>query len=136
MKPIVTLGENLETVSGFAVQEESYKELVPFLDTIRTQHENILAAAKIRQDFTANVSHELKTPLTAISGYAELIENKMVSSKQEIAFAGEIRKNSDRLLTLINDIIRLSELDGRKEYEECCRFRNRHRCSWRSADRF
>lgn len=117
MKPIVTLGENLEAVSGFAVQEKSYKELIPFLDTIRTQHENILAAAKMRQDFTANVSHELKTPLTAISGYAELIENKMVSPEQEIAFAGEIRKNSDRLLTLINDIIRLSELDGRKEYD-------------------
>lgn len=40
------------------------------------QHENILAAARSRQDFTANVSHELKTPLTAISGYAELIENE------------------------------------------------------------
>lgn len=90
---------------------ETYKELTPFVETIRAQHENILAAAKMRQDFTASVSHELKTPLTAISGYAELIENKMTSEEQNVAFAGEIRKNSTRLLTLINDIIRLSELD-------------------------
>ena len=65
----------------------------------------------MRQDFTASVTHELKTPLTAISGYAELVENKMVSEEQTNVFAGEIRKNAERLLTLINDIIRLSELD-------------------------
>lgn len=88
-----------------------YKELEPFVQTIRMQHENILSAAKMRQDFTAAITHELKTPLTAITGYAELIENKMVSEEQNIVFAGEIRKNSNRLLTLINDIIRLSELD-------------------------
>ncbi|MGN1157916.1 MAG: ATP-binding protein [Agathobacter sp.] len=117
MKPIVALSESLDQVPGTMVQDEVYKELEPFVQTIRAQHENILAGAKMRQDFTANVSHELKTPLTAISGYAELIENKMVTPEQEVAFAGEIRKNSDRLLTLINDIIRLSELDNCKEYE-------------------
>ncbi len=56
-----------------------YRELQPFADKIRTQHENILEAASVRQDFTANISHELKTPLTAISGYSELIETGMVS---------------------------------------------------------
>ena len=71
----------------------------------------MLAAAKSRQDFTANVSHELKTPLTAISGYAELIENGMVEKEQQIHFATEIRRNAQRLLSLINDIIKLSELD-------------------------
>ena len=65
--------------------------------------------AKLRQEFTANVSHELKTPLTAISGYAELIENGMISSDDEIRrMAGEIHNNSGRLITLINDVIRLS----------------------------
>ena len=117
MRPIVALGGSLDESASANMQDEVYKELAPFVQTIRAQHENILAAAKMRQDFTANVSHELKTPLTAISGYAELIENKMVTPEQEITFAGEIRKNSDRLLTLINDIIRLSELDGTKEYE-------------------
>ena len=57
------------------------------------------------------MSHELKTPLTAISGYAELMDNGMVNEEQQKHFVQEIRKNTDRLLSLINDIIRLSELD-------------------------
>ena len=91
--------------------ETPYKELTPFANMIRKQHADILSAAKARQDFTAGVSHELKTPLTAISGYAELMENGMVGPEQEKHFANEIRKNAERLLSLINDIIRLSELD-------------------------
>lgn len=105
--PIEDLARNLENASTTT----TYKELVPFMNTIRNQHENILASAKVRQDFTANVSHELKTPLTAISGYAELIENQMVDEDKQRKFAGDIRKNADRLVNLINDIIRLSELD-------------------------
>ena len=89
----------------------AYRELEPFADKIRSQHEKVLEAAKSRQDFTANISHELKTPLTAISGYAELIENRMIEEEQEIHIAKQIRHNSDRLLSLINDIIQLSELD-------------------------
>ena len=111
VNPIAAIADSLDESEGKSGNNEVYKELEPFVQTIRAQHENILAAAKMRQDFTANVSHELKTPLTAISGYAELIENHMVSEEQSVTFAREIRKNSDRLLTLINDIIRLSELD-------------------------
>ena len=110
MAPIEKVSNNLENAATIQSETE-YKELVPFLNTIRLQHESVLAAVKSRQDFTANVSHELKTPLTAISGYAELIENNMVDEKQRIGFAGEIRKNADRLVSHINDIIRLSELD-------------------------
>ena len=102
------MAENMEDTT----KAPAYKELVPFVNTIRAQHENILMAAKVRQDFTANVSHELKTPLTAISGYAELIENHMAGPEQETRFAQEIQQNSNRLLSLINDIIRLSELDN------------------------
>ena len=105
--PIQELADDLDGVPAKSV----YKELDPFVDRIREQHENILAAARSRQDFTANVSHELKTPITAISGYAELIENRMVDEKTQLKFAGDIRKNADRLLMLINDIIRLSELE-------------------------
>ena len=60
------------------------------------------------------MSHELKTPLTAISGYAELIEHGMSGENTE-RFASEIHKNAARLLTLINDIIQLSQLDGGKK---------------------
>ncbi len=108
LKPIEDMAQNIEDTS----QAPPYKELVPFIDTIREQHDSILSAAKARQDFTANVSHELKTPLTAISGYAELIENHMADPEQEAQFAEQIRQNSDRLMSLINDIIRLSELDS------------------------
>lgn len=110
MKPLEEMVENLDDSSRNPV----YKELEPFVDKIRTQHENILAAAKSRQDFTANVSHELKTPITAISGYAELIENRMADADDEVHIAKQIRHNADRLLALITDIIQLSELDHRE----------------------
>lgn len=111
INPIAAIANRLDEADSSSGGTEVYKELEPFVQTIRVQHENILSAAKMRQDFTASITHELKTPLTAISGYAELIENKMSTEEQNIIFAGEIRKNSTRLLTLINDIIRLSELD-------------------------
>lgn len=98
-----------------AQEVDTYKELQPFVKTIRKQHEDILQSARLRQDFTANVSHELKTPLTSISGYAELIESGMAGEEDTMRFAGEIHRNSKRLLTLINDIIRLSELDVLKD---------------------
>lgn len=107
VRPIETMAKNLESNT----YEAPYKELEPFAKTIHTQHDDILSAAKARQDFTASVSHELKTPLTAISGYAELMEGGLADEEQQKRFAGKIRKNADRLLSLINDIIRLSELD-------------------------
>ncbi len=89
-----------------------YEELVPVMNMMKEQHENILNSARVRQEFSANVSHELKTPLTIISGYAELIENKMVDEDSVVRFAGEIHHHSNRLLSLINDIIKLSEMDS------------------------
>jgi two-component system phosphate regulon sensor histidine kinase PhoR len=64
-----------------------------------------------RQEFTANVSHELKTPLQSIMGSAELLENGMVRKEDEPVFLHRIRTESARMLTLIDDIIRLSQLD-------------------------
>lgn len=92
-------------------EKNVYEELQPFARTISRQHEAILDNANMRQEFSANVSHELKTPLTAISGYSELIENGMASGQDVVRFAGEIHKSARRLLTLINDTLRLSELD-------------------------
>ena len=106
LRPIDHMAENLDRMDAI-----EYRELEPFARKIRSQHDRILEAAKSRQDFTANISHELKTPLTAISGYAELIENRMVDDSQQAHIGLEIRRNADRLLSLINDSIRLSELD-------------------------
>ena len=108
LAPIEQLATNLNEREKI----ETYSELTPFIDMIYAQHEDILKNARMRQDFTANVSHELKTPLTAISGYSELIENGMATEENTRHFAGEIHKSATRLLTLINDIIRLSELDA------------------------
>ena len=68
-------------------------------------------AEKHRQEFTANVSHELKTPLQSIIGSAELMENGIVKQEDMPRFVGHIRKEASRLVHLIDDIIRLSQLD-------------------------
>lgn len=108
IQPIERLAENLDDHED----PTDYEELTPFINVIKEQHQDIMKNARIRQDFTANVSHELKTPLTSISGYAELIETGMASEQDVIRFAHGIHSSANRLLTLINDIIRLSELDG------------------------
>ena len=66
---------------------------------------------RMRREFTANVSHELKTPLTAISGMAEIIKDGLVDPKDVAGFAGDIYKESQRLISLVEDIIHLSRLD-------------------------
>ena len=68
-------------------------------------------AEKMRQEFTANVSHELKTPLQSISGYAELLKSGMVKEEDVQQFAERIYSESQRMITLVNDILELSHLD-------------------------
>lgn len=67
---------------------------------------------ELRRQFTANVSHELKTPLTSISGFAELMKAGDVAAEHVIDFSASIYDEAQRLITLVNDIIKLSELDG------------------------
>ncbi|NLL77551.1 MAG: two-component sensor histidine kinase [Clostridiales bacterium] len=107
LEPIEKVAKNVDRLEEL----ETYEELAPFVAKIKKQHEDILKNAGMRQEFTANVSHELKTPLTSISGYSELIESGMASDEDIMRFARKIHHNSNRLLTLINDVIRLSELD-------------------------
>jgi two-component system phosphate regulon sensor histidine kinase PhoR len=73
---------------------------------------------EMRKEFTANVSHELKTPLTSIMGYAEIIENGIAKTEDTKEFAGKIHKEASRLLTVIEDIIRLSQFDENKIKDE------------------
>jgi two-component system phosphate regulon sensor histidine kinase PhoR len=85
-----------------------YSEIIPLAEEIKTVRSS---QELMRQEFTANVSHELKTPLTSISGYAELIETGLAQGEDCKKFAGNIRTETARLQTLIGDILRLSELD-------------------------
>ena len=106
-----------------------YEELRPLVERIRGQNRQIqqkvdeLKVEHYRQDtmrreFTANVSHELKTPLTSISGYAELIENGLVKQEDVPRFAGTIYREAQRLIVLVNDIIRLSRLEDKDVVQE------------------
>ncbi|HAB93172.1 MAG TPA: PAS domain-containing sensor histidine kinase [Lachnospiraceae bacterium] len=97
-----------------------YPEIMPLLTRLDDQHkqlakdrEELEKASQIRQEFTANASHELKTPLHVISGYAELLESGMVPSEESRRlFAGKIRTESQRMSKLVEDIIDLSRLDS------------------------
>lgn len=80
-----------------------------------------IMAENIRREFTANVSHELKTPLTTISGFAELLSKGMVKQEDIPDVSQKMKKESDRLIVLIGEIIRLAELDeakGDRVYEK------------------
>lgn len=112
--PVEQLARNMEQLGS----QKTYKELQPFIDTIVKQHEDLKKNASMRQEFSANVSHELKTPLTSISGYSELIESGIAGDADTQRFAGEIHRNANRLLTLINDTLRLSEMDVAQEAPE------------------
>ncbi len=94
---------------GSAADADLYPEIVPLVEEIRSARN---AQSEMRQEFTANVSHEMKTPLTSISGYAELIETGMAQGEDCTSFAGRIKTEAARMLTLIDDILRLSELDS------------------------
>lgn len=89
------------------IQEGSIQGAVLFVLDITEKYK----AEKMRREFSANVSHELKTPLTSISGYAELMQNGMVQPQDIPQFAGKIYKEAARLISLVEDIIKISRLD-------------------------
>ena len=72
----------------------------------------------MRREFTANVSHELKTPLTSISGFAEMIESGMVKPEDVRTFARRIHREARRMIALVADILQLSELDSMQEEDK------------------
>lgn len=88
-----------------------YEELYPLLERIDKQNKEKEKNVEMRREFTANVSHELKTPLTSISGYAEIMKNGMVRPEDMQGFSERIYKEASRMIRLIGDIIRLSKLD-------------------------
>lgn len=90
---------------------EVYDELKPFTKRIAEENFEKTQREELRQQFTANVSHELKTPLTSISGFAEILKQGGTDEKTTKDFAGTIYDESKRLIALVNDIIKLSKLD-------------------------
>lgn len=117
VKPIEELGRNLDDIENI----NTYEELQPFVDTLKEQEKRKKELDKQKKEFTANVSHELKTPLTSIAGYAELIENGIAKPEDVKPFAHTIRKQALRLVSLTEDIIQLSQLE---ELDEDLAFEN------------
>ncbi len=121
-------------------KEKIYPEFHPLMDKINDQNEQLLQHLqniseehelqdKMRREFTANVSHELKTPLTSIAGYAEIMRDGLVKDEDIRRFSGKIHDESMRMITLVGDIIKLSQLDDKEiavkieriDLFECCR---------------
>ena len=101
---------------------KTYAELTPLLRRLQTQNETIRVQKEtiahhmedrdlMRREFTANVSHELKTPLTSISGFAELLKSGTVPPETATEFAEDIYNEAQRMITLVEDIMHLSRLD-------------------------
>ena len=94
---------------------KTYPEITPLIEKIQEQKQTIQEEADqreaLRREFSANVSHELKTPLTSISGFAELMAEGVVEDEKVQEFSRDIYKESQRLIVLIDDIIKLSRLD-------------------------
>ena len=99
-----------------------YPELSPLFDRIEEQKQTIKAEIssreKMRREFTANVSHELKTPLTSISGFAELLSCGDVPADKVCEFSTVIYKESQRMITMVDDILKLSRLDEDAAFPE------------------
>lgn len=93
------------------LENDVYEELTPLLKSIDKQNKEKDAVANMRKEFSANVSHELKTPLTSISGYAEIMKSGLVKPEDMKSFAERIYNEARRLITLVEDIIKLSKLD-------------------------
>lgn len=99
--------KSLQIITNPVFVNDVQTGVVCFLVDI-THHKSV---EKMKQEFTANVSHELKTPLTSISGYAEMIESGIARDEDVKSFAAKIHKEAQRLVALIGDIIKLSRLE-------------------------
>lgn len=114
VKPVLKMTDDLDHIQ----ENVPYKELIPFAESIHSDRLLRENNEKMRQEFTANVSHELKTPLTSISGYAELIETGLAKQEDVSEFGRKIHVEAARMIQLVNDILQLSTLDHVSEAEQ------------------
>ena len=108
VEPITRMAEHLETIED----NVPYEELIPLAHTIQSDRSLRENNEAMRREFTANVSHELKTPLTSISGFAELLETGMAKPEDVPVFGKRIHSEAGRMIRLVSDILELSQLDG------------------------
>ena len=107
VQPVLSMTEDLDHIQD----NVPYKELIPYAESIHSDRILRENNEKMRQEFTANVSLELKTPLTSISGYAELIETGIAKPEDVPDFGRKIHSEATRMIQLVNDILQLSKLD-------------------------
>lgn len=105
---VLELGSRIYQLSANPVMSYNSQMGIALLIYDNTDRE---MAEQLRREFSANVSHELKTPLQSIMGYAELLESGLVKDEDKPRFVGNIRTEAQRLVTLINDIILVSQID-------------------------
>lgn len=111
VQPVLKMADDLDHIQD----NVPYRELIPFAESIHSDRLLRENNEKMRQEFTANVSHELKTPLTSISGYAELIETGIAKPEDVAGFGHKIHVEATRMIQLVNDILQLSHLDNVSE---------------------
>lgn len=110
-RQINDLGKNLADVD----KDKIDAEFVPFVDALVNYKKELARVDKLKKQFTANVSHELKTPMTSISGYAEMLESGIVKADDVQKIGHVIHKEAKRLINISNDIIQLSQLEDGDE---------------------
>ena len=103
-------GSDIQLIANPVIRDKKTEGAVVLLVNVTEK----LERESLRREFSANVSHELKTPLTSISGFAEIMQGGLVKNEDIPKFAGRIYKESQRLLQLVEDIIQISQLDEEK----------------------
>ena len=103
-------GSDIQLIANPVIRDKKTEGAVVLLVNVAEK----LERESLRREFSANVSHELKTPLTSISGFAEIMQGGLVKNEDIPKFAGRIYKESQRLLQLVEDVIQISQLDEEK----------------------
>ena len=103
-------GSDIQLIANPVIRDKKTEGAVVLLVNVTEK----LERESLRREFSANVSHELKTPLTSISGFAEIMQGGLVKNEDIPKFAGRIYKESQRLLQLVGDVIQISQLDEEK----------------------
>ena len=103
-------GSDIQLIANPVIRDKKIEGAVVLLVNVTEK----LERESLRREFSANVSHELKTPLTSISGFAEIMQGGLVKNEDIPKFAGRIYKESQRLLQLVEDVIQISQLDEEK----------------------